>query len=708
MSIPARRSKFLSSDSTEMLRGGEPRADKRKLLLFFTSADHPQRDAACATLAWLAAAEGSLFECYFDSAHGGIHFGGGHPGWYEPADLRGSTVSGGRHVEMFHFLLQQFDCEAACLGPSLFEGPLRASGIPVRSWSGDIGDFYRDIFELSIVSRPNRVLIVGDGGRPQGISLSAYAFPEIVNRRLLAVSDVEPLPTPVLAGDMTLEGLWLRPKRLEALRQTGLEVAETKNPTGSTVAEQTAWMAERWRESSKGFLIGDPELVGRWTPSAVRNGWTAIYGIPQSSVIDRMSAAIAQTSVAHGRQHHDQDFVKLSKLGVGFQVIDPGSPPFPVVREVRSCWPKPPADAQEPSDEDLQRWAHQGRVPCTLLFWTGMIRELQNLYPLADLLSLTGLHAGLVLTTESFAYMAGSPLNLVNVPRDQGGLFPRVETLLTDTGSGVLLAADAPRRKFAATLQESMEDLADRLGDPALLPKGWWAHMDAPMTAGRAPRISWFPDRPHLRLRYTPRTPENDDPGVARSASAVPISDGIRSRIKKSPLGRYFAPLRPYESSRPGLPALSVLESVRDAGFEYAITKSSYGHTPKVVADVRGLTVLNHTAGRWDGWSPFHTVNTLSDLKVAEQALLRRHQPGWLLGAIDTCLWTFTGPVWKRGTELDEIARWLVAGGSSGRLVNVTPRTMARYAGLLGATDHVGRIPTGEATSNAESRLDAS
>lgn len=678
-----------------MLGGGERRADKRRLLLFFTSADHPQRDAACATLAWLAAAEGSLFECYFDSAHGGIHFGGGHPGWYVPADLRGSTVSGGRHIEAFHFLLQQFDCEAACLGPSLFENPLRAAGIPVRSWSGDVEDFYREAFEAGPVPWPKTVLLVGDGGRPQGIPLGPYAFPEIVNRQLLALSDVEPLPPLLLGADVTLEGLWLRPGRLNALREAGLEVADIKHPTDSTVAEQTAWMAERWRESSSGFLIGDPELVGRWTPSAARNGWTAIYGIPQASVIDRMSADIGQTSVAHGRQHHDQDFVKLSRLGVGFQVIDPGSPPFPVIREIRSCLPKPPVDPQEPSDEDLQHWADQGRVLCTLLFWTGMIRELQNLYPLADLLSLTGLHAGLVLTTESFAYMAGSPLSLVNVPRDQGGLFPRVEALLTDTGSGVLLAADAPQAKFAATLRESIDWLADRLGDPSLLPKGWWAHMDAPMTAGRAPRVSWFPDRPHLRLRYTPRTPENDDPGVARSAAAAPLRDGIRTRIKKSPLGQYFAPLRPYESSRPGPPALSVLESVRDAGFEYAITKSSYGPTPRVVTDVSGLTVLNHTAGRWDGWSPFHTVNTLSDLKVAERALLGRHQPGWLLGAIDTCLWTFTAPVWKRGTELDEICRWLVAGGASGRLVNVAPRTMARYARLLGATDHVGRIQTG-------------
>src|SRR6202011_4021620 len=97
---------------------------KLKLLLLFASVDHPQRDAACATLAWLAAAEGSLFECYYDSPHTGVHFGGGHPSSFGLANLLGGTVTGGRHLEAFYLLLQRFDCEAVCLGPTLFDGPL--------------------------------------------------------------------------------------------------------------------------------------------------------------------------------------------------------------------------------------------------------------------------------------------------------------------------------------------------------------------------------------------------------------------------------------------------------------------------------------------------------------------------------------------------------------------------------------------------------
>jgi len=49
------------------------------LLIFFAPADHPHRDAVCATMAWVAASEGLLFECYYDSRHSGVHYGGGLP-----------------------------------------------------------------------------------------------------------------------------------------------------------------------------------------------------------------------------------------------------------------------------------------------------------------------------------------------------------------------------------------------------------------------------------------------------------------------------------------------------------------------------------------------------------------------------------------------------------------------------------------------------
>jgi hypothetical protein len=141
-----------------------------------------------------------------------------------------------------------------------------------------------------------------------------------------------------------------------------------------------------------------------------------------------------------------------------------------------------------------------------------------------------------------------------------------------------------------------------------------------------------------------------------------------------------------------GPPAKAVLEAVRDAGFEYAFTKAAVGPRSRVARGVDGITVMNHTAGRWGGSIPFATVNSVGDLNRAERKLLARKRPGWLVGSLATSLWELSGSRWERGERLREICQWMAAGGDSGRLVNVPPRVVARYARLLTTMDLVDGI----------------
>jgi hypothetical protein len=446
-------------------------------------------------------------------------------------------------------------------------------------------------------------------------------------------------------------------------------------------------MAERWATDGHGFLLGDSELVGRWIPTAARSGWLPIHGTPQTDVIHRMAEPLSGVDVVFGRQHHDDDFLALSRLGVAFQVIDPGRPPFPVLREAASPWPAP-APAGEPDDDQLAAWAREGRVVTSLVFWTGTARELENLYVLADVLSLTGLSAGLVLTTESYAQMPHPPLSLTQYALEAGGLAPRVELLLGCAGAGVLLESETPPDRFAATLRRSVDDLSARLGGRDHVPHGWWPLMDAPLLRQPSRRLVAGTQPPYVRLRYRPRPPGTTavDDGPQGSGRS------LRTRVRESPLRHFIEPARPFTDFRPGAPGRAVLEAVRDAGFEYGFTCSGFSGPPRAVVDVPGITALTYTAGRWDGWSPFITVNELSDLRRAERRLLRRGGPGWLIGTLDTCLWAFTGSVWERGGELFALCRWMAEGGTSGRLLNVTPHTASRYARLLADTGRVGTL----------------
>jgi hypothetical protein len=308
-----------------------------------------------------------------------------------------------------------------------------------------------------------------------------------------------------------------------------------------------------------------------------------------------------------------------------------------------------------------------------------MARELESLYGLVDVLGLTSLASGLILTTESFAHMSRPPLTLTQLPRDIGGLAPYVELLLASAGGGAMIESEAPLQRFSTTLQASVDNLAQLLGGRDRIPRGWWPVMDAPLIRQVSRRLATHPAPPYVRLRYQPRPLGSAPDEEAERGSRLQL----RTRVRQSSLRHLFEPIRPFSDFRPGPPGRDVLRAVRDAGFEYAFTTSSFAAPPRAVVDVDGLTALTFTAGRWDGWTPFVTVNDLSDLRRAEHRLLRRGRPGWLIGTLDTCLWAFTGPVWTKGTALFDLCHWMAAGGSTGRLMNVTPRTASRYARLL-------------------------
>lgn len=660
--------------------------DRPRLLLLFAPADHPHRDPVTATLAWMAADAGREFECYFDALASGTHFGGGHPAGVAAADLRGGTLHDGHHLEQLYRVLNQFSCEAACLGEGPFEAVLRDAGIPILSSRDDVAGFYSDVAQGLGVPQPADLLLVGDGGRPQGVSLRAYAFPEIVNRRLLAIADGDEAALTVLRAGRRLHFLWPSSPVLT-------DAIVVPSPVQPSVAEQTAWLARRWEGWARGHLLGDPELAGRWTPTAVREHWTPLFGIPQRDAIAAMRDSLGRQRVVWGRQQDDRDFMELSRLGTAFQLIDPGRPAFPIVRTSTRPHAAPPA-AGDPDDEELERWARSGRVLVSLLFWTGMVRELENLYAVGDALALSGLAAGLVLTTESFLHMPHPPLTLLGVPRARGGLAPRVEPILASLGAGAVLESAAPEDRVRETLQASVEELAAAWGRD-WVPRGWWGVMDPALQPRPAPRLSRRPEPPWVKFRYPGRggSPAPAAPELLEERRRRLSGPALRGLVRRSPVGHLLEPLRPFDTFAPGPPGRGVLTAVRDAGFTYGFTKAGFGGDPKVVTGVPGLTALTYTVGRWDGWTPFATVNSLGDLRAAERRLRTRRRPGWLVGTLDTCLWAFSGSRWERGQRLLELCRWAAAGGDSGELLNVPPRVVARYARWLADRGLVDGLP---------------
>ncbi|MFI5270347.1 MAG: hypothetical protein ACHQ7M_23460, partial [Chloroflexota bacterium] len=230
-------------------------------------------------------------------------------------------------------------------------------------------------------------------------------------------------------------------------------------------------------------------------------------------------------------------------------------------------------------------------------------------------------------------------------------------------------------------LQAAQRMLQD-LGVPeALSPKGWWSTMDVPLVPlepRRRPRpVRWNSSSPYrLQVRFHPPAPSC----AAPPDTTALLRKRLRDRLRESPLRQLFSAYRPYENFGPGPLDPELARTVHQAGFDYMLTKGGFGRPPRVLHRENDFVALNYTAGNWDGWTPFETISHVRDLARAEKRLLRRRQPGWLLGTIDTCLWAFSGELWRAAPQLAAIARFAAAGGASRQLVNVPPRVLARYA----------------------------
>lgn len=691
---------------------------KPKLLLYITSDDAPGRNAVAATLAWACQSIGWFFEVYYDAYRLGEHYGGGDPDLLPQGSLTGGVVVGAHHHERLYLLLHRFDTLVVTQGNVAFDAALR--NLNVRRLSATTcEDLYEQVFAALNFETPLSALIIDRSPSTSLQGLDAYTYPEIVMRRSLgfeASQLTEATASWLKAHDVnTVYALWLGQAQQERVEQALMAAHPAMSVTHidrvapadqfQTVTER---LARRCHEQFRGgWILADPVTISSWLPEAVRERRLSIYGKPQREIIQQLSAELRATeSAVLGRQYEDADFFDLSALGVAFQLIDPNRPPFPVLRHASYDWTgtrilRVP-EAQEPTDAQLVEWARAGRILSSVIFWTGMIRELENLPRIIDLVALTRLKAGIALTLPALEYQPEGALEMLQAPLEMGGVFPHVEVLLASCGLGAAIESCMPPGRLAAYLAATYRRMDELAIPQEWRPRGWWTTMDPKMIHRAHPRAPITPTlergAPFLRLRYASsalrQVPHTATPaeahgnqasanGAAEAGHTLSRRRRIGAWVRRSGFESILAPYRPYELYEPGPLNPDIVATARAAGLRYLFSKAGFGARPQTLARTDDFIALNYTVGRWDGWTPFETINDIHDLRTAERRLLATGKPGWLVGTLDSCLWTFTGPIWQRGAELYRIASFLAAGGDSTRLINVTPNVVARYARIV-------------------------
>ncbi|MFL5827110.1 MAG: hypothetical protein ACJ76V_11360 [Thermoleophilaceae bacterium] len=656
------------------------------LLFYLARGDDPQRLAVGPALAAAAERAGWQFECYYAEPRSGRHYGGGEPSGDRAQLAAGSLFAGGMHAERAFRIAVGY--EVAALGDpySPLWPVLEEAGSAALARTEDPVELYVAALAALVQDVPENVLVLdGDPQGPQRVVTAPYLYPALLAGApawgIEASAFEEHRAGLERLGARRFEALGVGSER--ALAFPGPIDPGEAFPVDDGWAAFTAAAARRHRAWGGGVLLGDPVLVAAQLPRARRLRLLPLHGRPQTDVIEAANDIVVEArEPVLGRQWDDRDFFALAAAGHGLQVVDPG-PPFDSEADVAGSIPEPPGDqaALEPGDAQLERWADEGRVLVTLLFWSGMLRELDGIPRLIDLATATELRAGLVLTAETYTHGGAHILGPLGVPAARGGVLGRLEPLLGSTGHGVAAEAYLGADRLAAYLANALAGIHTR-APQALRPRGWWPLLDARLVRRTEVPIGRRGRRPVVRFQ-----PRGDPPpaevGPSRPRPRRRDLRALAGRvIRRTGLTSFLEERRPFDGWRPGVLDDGVASAVKAAGFEYMWTKAGFG-LPRALRRDGEFVALPFTAGSWDGWSPFYTVGSVDGLLRAERRLRRLGEPGWLATTIDSPLFAMSGEVLEHGARLYEIAHAAASGGSSGELVNVTPNVVARYARLL-------------------------
>lgn len=645
------------------------------LLLYLSSALDRQRFAVGPALAAAAERAGWGFECYYGAPRRGRHFGGGDPERADAGVPNGSLVAGGRHLEQAFRLAARRPVSVLGDPDSVLWPAFDDAGAEPLVRSVDPAELYGAALQRLGERGPTRLLIVD--GAPQGqhrLIVAPFLYPVFFDGPPALGLDAS-APRTALDALADLGATEARALYVRVDRTRELGIADSEDAVDDqTYAGLTAHLAEHHRSWGRGVLLGDPDLVAAQLPKARRLRLVPLYGRPQTDVIAEAADIFRSAAQpVYGRQYDDRDFVELGKLGAAFQLVDP-DPPFDANGETAST-PPGAGGADEPDDDELSVWADEGRILVTLLLWSGMVRELDCVPRLLDVVASSGARVGFVVTVpalEQGRFLLGP----IGSPAVQGGADELVEILIGSAGVGVCAEYLMPDDSLRHLLPAAHERAEALLGGSV---RGWWPLLDAPLQPGPRQTLARRGRRP-VAL-FTPRGTSNVD-GDTGGTSRRDARALARSIVVAARLERFFEERRPFESHRPGELAKNIAQTVHASGFSYMWTKSRFG-TPCVAHRDDDFVALSLTAGRWEGWSPFYTVASTDDLRRAEKRLLKAGRPGWLAGTIDSPLWALSGEILEHGRPLLEIARFVAAGGHSGKLVNVMPNVVARYARLL-------------------------
>jgi hypothetical protein len=520
----------------------------RKLLFFITDWMVEEKSVASATLSWLSQKHGWLYDSYIQK------YVLTPPGGLPQTECAGPYFSA-FHNEQFYYISNCFDIAYCTIGGRRFLRDLKAFGkkeVTIRK-SGEISNFYRDVFSFFGEPIPEKAIMVGTTPFEAGFGLDAYVFPEICGKRALGITEsisdgeLQGLKT---MGVRVIETIFTPDEKMKSLEKMGLGVRVLEH--SKDFESFTRWVADRWIKDYKGISYADPVLAAYWIPFFARKRILPLYSPNWKKFVPIVAsyAERVKNDLIWGRQPWDDFITELSKYGKVMQLIDNTRPAITVKDEIDYPvhYVKPEFDywSKEIPDEVFIDKKKNDKIAVTFLLFANDLRHFTIIPRIFDLIKAQKVKIGLAITDAWYDH-APELLEDTLIPIESGGTFPFIEPLVCSAGLGAATEAKGflPREKYLQFLMESKRRIARRWGEK-LVPKGYYPWQDS----------------------------------------------------------------SPYYKPESGEPQFDV---VREAGFEYYITYKHGGKDPEVLYEDGNFIVLNQQTIQWERDSPMEVIKEIEN-----------------------------------------------------------------------------------------------
>jgi hypothetical protein len=485
--------------------------NKQKLLLLVAKFGNHHKDMAAATLGWMCKQVGAVFDVYYTAPQKGGFYtlddtpvvtqGGG--GLFS---VYGSTLLGGRHHQVIARALAQFDTTIVKLDDvSVFSSLFQSCAQGVIDSPEYLIDLYQICADLLETRFPEEVVAFQSSGIPLGLryGYAQYAFPEVTYRKAVALpleltqEDISVLKQKGISKVWTLA---TSKADLSSWHQSGFDVnlAETLKQDDN-YDSLTFRIANRWNDRTAAVDLCEPVLASYWLPYGIQEDRVQVCGTYMDETCERLAPIALEKNqqMVFGRYaggpiggaRNDEELFPLFRNNIPFQVIEPARPVGRFVSRTEYQLPQPeqsPYDL-EPSDQQLEQWATQGKILTTLVFHSGELSHDDAMFNVMDLAATTNVKVGLGVQAPRYIFEPEC-VEPMQIPVEEGGMLELCEPVLHSGGYGIIAEALGEPDRIAHMMKESRGDIAQISGEP-FAPRGVYCYLDAMPGTWREPQI---------------------------------------------------------------------------------------------------------------------------------------------------------------------------------------------------------------------------